>query len=247
MVGTSQAAVACRTCTLRRNPVFRGFSSRELSFVSGMKRGDIVLPAGAKLTTEQRSSIYTLYEGWAVRCRTLPNGSRQILDFVLPGDTVGLPAALLGTVDHTVYALTRTVLCELDGGRIETLFHKHAALALSLLQARLIEQRRTDARITLLGRMGATQRVGYLLLELRERLKDRNLVTGKSCPMPIRRTELADAVGLSKVHVMRALRELRTRDLLQIEARTLTIPNLRKLAHFTGYVHARGDNLCPLL
>jgi hypothetical protein len=46
---------------------------------------------------------------------------------------------------------------------------------------------------------------------------------------------------------MRALRELRTRDLLYIEARALTIPNLRKLAHFTGYVHPRGDNLCPLL
>jgi CRP-like cAMP-binding protein len=247
MVGPSQAAVTCRACTLRRNPVFRSFSTRELTFISGMKRGELVLAAGAKLATEQRASIYTLYEGWAARCRTLSNGARQILDFVLPGDTIGLPAALLGTTDDTVYALTRTVLCELDSGQIETMFHKHASLALSLLRARAIEQRRADARLTLIGRMGATQRVGYLLLELRERLRDRNLVNGKSCPMPIRRTELADAVGLSKVHVMRALRELRTRDLLKIEARTLTIPNLRKLIQFTGYVHTSIDGLCPLL
>jgi len=81
---------------------------------------------------------------------------------------------------------------------------------LGVLKTRLEEGRRTDKRLRLLGRMGAEERVGYVLIETYDRLRQRSMAGVASCPLPLRRTDIADAVGLSRVHVMRVMRELRS-------------------------------------
>lgn len=201
-----------------------------------MKQRHVQLNAGDQLFANGAAAglIYTLYEGWAVRFRRWPGGARQILDFVLPGDIVGLPHGC-ADVGYSVLALTNAAFCELDASRLSTLFRTLPALAFSVFEGRLQEQRRMDTRLMMLGRLAAAERIGYLMLELRQRLLERGLMDGASCQFPLQRLELADAVGLSKVHVMRALRHLRQEKLAVIRGRKLTIPNVRKLAHFSGY------------
>ncbi len=233
----SAPPVVCDTCALRRCTGFRSFSKSELQFVSGMKCCDVALAAGEDVFREGQPSpfVFTLYEGWAARALTLSDGTRQILDFVLPGDLIGLAGYLLGASPHSVRALTPIRLCALDARQLPALFRAEPSLAMALMAARMREQQRGDTRLALLGRLGACERLAYLLLELRARLRERGLFEGRSCRFPVRRLQLADAVGLSKAHLMRALRELRERGLAELARGMLTIPNARKLAQFSGY------------
>jgi len=231
--------------------VFRQFSYGELRFVGRMKRAHIALAAGEEVIAQDDAgdAIYTLREGWAVRCRTLSNGARQILDILLPGDLVGLSASVLGSGGHSVHALTAVTLCVLDAKKLAAVFRRQPELALSLLHGRLQEEERADARLAVLGQMGATQRIGYLLSDLHERLRERGLAQGRAWRLPLDRSQLAEAVGLSKVHVMRALRTLREVGLAEVRGRrcTVNISNPHRLARFSGYSRLRSKFLYPIL
>ncbi|HJU15278.1 MAG TPA: Crp/Fnr family transcriptional regulator [Stellaceae bacterium] len=234
--------VACAECPLRQKPVFRAFSQEELQFVAGMKADHIAVRPRADIirADEVGGPVYTLFEGWAVRYHRLPGGTRQILDIVLPGDLIGLSAALLGVVRHSVQALTPVTLCVLDSAQLSGLFERHPDFALALLQIRGEEEQRSDARLTLLGRTRAEQRIAYLMVETFDRLRHRGLVTGGStCPFPLRRHHLADAAGLSRVHVARTLDLLRRQRLAEIQDGILVLHDPPRLAAFAGYVPLR--------
>ena len=230
--------ISCRACVC------------ELRLVAaGSKRGRISVAPGAHLIAQGRSTrnIYTLYEGWAARYRTLANGTQQILDILLPGDLIGLPAALLDGSGHSVRALTAATFCVLDANRLAALLRRRPGLALHMLKARAKEQERGDRWLTVLGRMGAGERIGFLFLELRDRLEQRGLAKGRSWSLPLLRAELADTLGLSKVHIMRALRVLRDKGLANLDGQRVVIPNSRNLARFAGYSRVRSTSKRPIL
>lgn len=156
---------------------------------------------------------------------------------MLPGDVVGLAAAVLGTVKHSVQAITPATLCVLQGRRFSELFNSHPGLALNILQTRVVEEQRMDVRLALLGRSTAEQRIGYLMLETFDRLHQRGIVhAGSTCPFPLQRRDLADAAGLSRVHVARTLESLRERRLAEIQDGTLVIFDRSNLTQLAGYI-----------
>ncbi len=216
-----------------------------------MKDGHIALAANQEVIAQDRvdGAIYTLHEGWAVRCRILASGANQILDILLPGDLIGLSAHLLGSSAHAVHTLTAATLCVFDSRKLAILVREQPELALSLLQGRLQEQERADTRLAMLGQMKAPERIGFLLSDLHVRLRQRGLARGRAWRMPLDRGQLAAAVGLSKVHVMRALRTLREAGLADLRGRscTVSIPNSRRLARFSGYAKPRSKTRCPIL
>jgi len=235
--------VPCEQCPLRLKPLFRPFSERELSFVGGMKTDHIVVSPRTDIIREDEigGPVYTLFEGWAVRYHRLPNGARQILDIVLPGDMVGLASAVLGRVKHSVQAVTPATLCVLEGRGFSELFNGHPTLALNILQTRVEEEQRMDVRLSLLGRSTAEQRIAYLMLETFDRLRQRGMgYGGSTCPFPLQRRDLADAAGLSRVHVARTLESLRERRLAQIQDGTLVLFDRERLAELAGYVPIGG-------
>jgi CRP/FNR family transcriptional regulator, anaerobic regulatory protein len=202
-----------------------------------MKTAHLALPAKHDLVEagEVGGSLYTLYEGWAFRYKTLELGGRQILDLVLPGEIVGLSSALLGTVRHSVQTLTPASVCVLTGIPLVELLSRNIDLAFDLLRWRVEEEHRADVRLALLGRCKPLQRVGYLMLELFDRLKRLELVDGTICPFPLQRQHLADATGLSMIHLNRTLTKLREDRLAVIEDKMLIILDRRALAELSGY------------
>src|SRR5690242_13971610 len=96
--GAPAAAPWCDACPLRQFPLFRDFSPDELRFMRKAKTAHLVAPAQTTLIREgeQSSQVFTLFTGWAVRYKILADGRRQILNVLLPGDTIGLYAALIG-------------------------------------------------------------------------------------------------------------------------------------------------------
>lgn len=234
--------VPCAQCPLRVKPLFRPFSEAELAFVSEFKRDHIVVAPRVDIIQEDEvgGPAYTLFEGWAIRYHRLPRGSRQILDLVLPGDVIGLASALLGTVRHSVQALTPVTLCVLTGRTLPELFAEHPGFALNIMQTRVEEEQRADVRLSLLGRYDAQQRIGYLMLETFDRLRQRGMVNGGStCPFPLQRRDIADAAGISRVHVARTLERLREQRLAIVQDGVLVLLNRARLAELAGYVPLR--------
>jgi CRP-like cAMP-binding protein len=238
--------VPCEQCPLRGKPLFRPFSETELGFIGEMKTEHIaVAPRGDIIRQDDIGGpLFTLFEGWAIRYHRLPNGGRQILDIVLPGDMIGLASAVLGRVKHSVQAVTPVTLCVLQGRGFPDLFSAHPSLSLNILQTRVEEEQRMDVRLSLLGRSTAEQRIAYLMLETFDRLRQRDMVYGGStCPFPLQRRDLADAAGLSRVHVARTLDALRGRRFAEIQNGTLVLFDRSRLAELAGYVtvaDARG-------
>jgi CRP-like cAMP-binding protein len=234
-VGTT--AIDCKHCAQRWKHLFRPTSRHEAELIESLKQTHLTVSPGIDILREGERSrnLFAVCDGWAVRYHAIGARSRQILDVLLPGDTAALASVLIGASKHSVQALTPARFCRLNGRRVVGLLKNTPTLALGILQARLDDESRADARLTMLGRMGAEARVGYFAMETYDRLHRRGMTNGTSCPFPLRRTDLADAVGLSKVHVLRALRELRGQNLLDIGRRDLTIPDVKRLAALTGY------------
>jgi CRP-like cAMP-binding protein len=230
--------IRCKDCTLRRKQLFRAMNGREVGAIARMRKGDLIVPAGTDVIREgaRGQAFYTLYEGWAVRYHRLGDEKRQILDVILPGDQVGFTRVLLGESAHSVQTLTPATFCALDGRALPGALKANPAMALELLRTWLTEARRSDLRLTMLGRLSAPERVGYFLIETYDRLRRRGMARGGTTAFPLRGVDVADAVGLSRVHVMRALKELRSEALLDLDGGDLVIPDFAKLARFTGYV-----------
>jgi len=103
----------CEKCPLRTFGALRDFTPEELAFVSQFKTGELNAEAGTTLLMQGTSSahLYTVLSGWAFRYKTLPDGRRQILNFALPSDFLGLQGSVMQEMQHSVEALTDMVLC----------------------------------------------------------------------------------------------------------------------------------------
>jgi CRP-like cAMP-binding protein len=220
-------------------------TSRPSYRVSGYPIGEIrhqhiAVEAGMDIITlgGRGRGVHILCDGWAARYHRLRGGTRQILDVLLPGDAFALASVLTGASQYSVQALTSAKVCLLNGRQIVNSLKNDPGFALAVLRTRVEEERRVDARLTLLGRMSAEEKISYFLVETYDRLRQRGLADDTSCPFPLRRADLADAVGLSKVHVLRALRTLRSQAMMEINGRYLVIPDVARLADYVGYVLA---------
>jgi CRP/FNR family transcriptional regulator len=109
----SKAMTACRNCPLRKIATFRAFTDEELNFMETFKSGELAVEPGATILLEGTNSahVFTMLSGWAFRFRSLEDGPRQILNFSLPGDFLGLQGSIFDKMQHSVEALTSAVLC----------------------------------------------------------------------------------------------------------------------------------------
>ncbi|HEV7369192.1 Crp/Fnr family transcriptional regulator [Arenibaculum sp.] len=230
------AVVSCEQCRLRCKPQFHQFGDDELAFVQTLQstqssmapNADILVPGEAK-------GLFTLFAGWAYRYREFPDGNRQILDFLLPGDLIGLQATLLDQTQYGVKTLTAATVCVLDGRPLDEMFREHPALAHLLVRTLMQDQRRTDGQLAFLGRRTAAQRMGYLMLELFDRLDRIGMSNGTWCQFPLQRRHLADALGLSGAHVNRSMTDLRDAGLATLGNNVLVLLDRARLEDFAGY------------
>ena len=179
--------------------------------------------------------IFTLLSGWAFRYSTLPDGRRQILNFLLPGDLCGLQAELTNALPHGVEALTAVSLCAFKHDTVLSLFREHAELALDLTWLAAHSERMGDDVLLTVGRRNATERVATLLVHLFKRASSVGLDSRGSIAFPLTQTHVADALGLSPVHVNRVLQTLRRIKLIRLAEGRLEIGDLRALRRVAAY------------
>ena len=228
--------VPCEQCPLRAMPSFRDFTPAELRFVSSFKTGEMTAEPGAVILSEGAHSahLYTLLSGWAFRFKTLPDGRRQILNYMLPGDLVGLQGSVIGEMEHSVEALSPLVLCVFQRDRLDELFGGHPGLGFDVTWLAAQEERMLDNHLLSLGRRTALERAAYLLSFLHQRAQTVDL-TGKRIEIPLTQQHVADTLGLSIVHTNKTLRKLTNMGLLRWLGGACEVLDLERLMVVAGW------------
>jgi CRP-like cAMP-binding protein len=195
--------------------------------------------------------IHLILSGWACRSKLLEDGRGAILAFLLPGDLCDLDSFLLRTMDHSVGALTAVTVAGIPRPLFEDLMLHHARIAQALWRQVLIDAAIQREWTLNLSQRTAYERLCHLLCELFLRLRTVGLTQGSSCELPVTQAKLAEATGLTLVHLNRMLQELRAANLVVLKSKTLTIPDLEALmsaALFNpAYLHLEqaGEALDP--
>ncbi|WP_162937776.1 Crp/Fnr family transcriptional regulator [Indioceanicola profundi] len=179
---------------------------------------------------EQFASAHVLLSGWAIRHKALPDGRRQVVNFVIPGDFIGLYAHLFEIADHTVTTLTGATTAAVEIDRIVEIFKRFPRLAAALAWSSAREESIIAERLLSLGRRTAFERMAHLLAELLRRLQVVQLAYKGQFILPVTQETLADALGLSLVHVNRTLRRLREAGLIDIDGQKLMVNDAASLA-----------------
>jgi CRP-like cAMP-binding protein len=240
--------VPCYECALRACGLFRPITDTELRAINDMKRDHVTHPAGATIINagDESAELYTLYAGWAFRYKSLPDGRRQILNFLLPGDLLGLQAAMFAAAQHGVEALTEVELCTLPRRKVWGLFGALPELAFDVTWLGAREESHVDENLTSIGRRSAAERTAALIVGLYKRAKMLGMVTDGSFEFPLTQQHIADALGLSLVHTNKTLARLRRMGMFGLANGRLTLTNPRVLARVAQY-YDQEMTLRPLI
>lgn len=164
---------------------------------------------------QQPDDALVIHSGWAARYISLPDGRNQILNFLLPGDLFDLQVFITDSADHSVAAITKLSVLTLPRHTLLDVFSGETNLGLALWWSALQEEAILREQIVRNGRRNAGERVAHLLLELHRRA----LIIGKADEdgfrLPVSQVLIADALGLSFVHVSRVLRRFMREGLLE--------------------------------
>jgi CRP-like cAMP-binding protein len=246
--GCDPSAPWCDTCSLRLLPLFKSFSPSELRSMQDLKIAHRVAPAKTILVRNNESSgqVFTLFSGWAFRHTSLPDGRRQILNVLLPGDMIGLYATLIGQPYFSVQTATEVSYCVLDERRLRAMSKAQHGLGIRVAELALREVATLELRLTVVGQCSAEERTAYFLLDLYHRLQGRHLVRDHQFGLPLTQQELADALGLNIIHLNRVLRRLRERGLVTIQRGKVTVHDMAGLQRMVPLTPMAGGQW-PLL
>jgi CRP-like cAMP-binding protein len=233
----AKSGVRCADCPLRLQPSFKNKSSEEIAFIEQMKIDHRLVTAGSEIIYDGQTDaeLFTLFSGWAFRQKSLPDGRRQILNFILPGDIVGLQASLLTAAEHSVEALTDVELCVFARKRTWTLFERMPQLAYELSWLGAREESIVDEALTSVGQRNARERIGALIMGLYRRADHLGLVKDKAFLFPLSRQHLADALGLSLVHTIKTWSYLRRAGYFSFDGKHLRLVNPRMTERLASY------------
>jgi CRP/FNR family transcriptional regulator, anaerobic regulatory protein len=246
--GHNKVGISCTACPLRKLDCFRPFTAEELRFVAGFKRGELRVGDGAIVLTEGSKAphLYTVLSGWGYRFKILDDGRRQILNYVMPGDLVGLQGTLMQEMQHSVAAIGPLTLCVFQRDKLNELFQDHPSLAYDLTWIAAREEQILDEHLLSVGRRSAIERASYLLAFLYRRARTVRLLAGSNRLVPITQQHVADTLGLSLVHTNKTLRKLSQRGLVQWLERGCRILDEEGLIHVARW-HSSPERPRPFV
>ena len=242
------AVTPCIDCPLRVLPLFVPHTKYELALVQFLKRREITLEEGDTLIHEGQNDtrLFTLLEGWAYRFKTLSDGRRQILNFLLAGDFIGVQQKMGDQAAHGVVMLTAARLCVFDRDALWELHRNQPTMGFNITWLTAHEESLVDDNLLSIGRRSAEERVATALILLYKRadaLRGHAEEPGQGVAFPPNQQHLADALGMSLAHTNKTLRKLHLRGLFRIADGRLFLMDTKALARLADLY---GDGRPPV-
>jgi CRP/FNR family transcriptional regulator, anaerobic regulatory protein len=236
MASNNGRSTPCEACPLRARKTLRDFTPDELAFVKSFKVDEQRVPAGTTVLRQGQSNqhLYTILSGWAFRYKTLDDGRRQILNYALPSDLIGLQGSLLQEMEHSVDTLTDAVLCVFPRSELWDLYSHFPSLSFDLTWMASREEQLLDEHLVSLGRRSALERTAYLLLHLFVRAEEVGLAKNNTVAFPFTQQHLADTLGMSLVHTNKTLRRLFMSNAVRWKDRSFEVFDRAALASIAG-------------
>jgi len=237
--------IPCNQCPLRPLALFSANSAEEISLVQSLKKRSHRLGAGETLIHEGQTDapLYTLLSGWAFRFKTLSDGRRQILNFLLAGDFIGVQQKMGDAAAHGVVTLTDSVFCVFQRDSLWELHRQSPAMGFNITWLTAHEESLVDDTLLSVGRRSAEERIATLLILLFKRAAALQPDGGAGgVPFPLTQQHVADGLGLSLVHTNKTLRKLERRGLHSLVDGRLYMRDVKTLARLADLY---GDGRPP--
>jgi CRP/FNR family transcriptional regulator, anaerobic regulatory protein len=215
----------------------------ERGVIEGLERERRRLKSGERLVVETRASeeMFVLQAGWLFTSTLLEGGARQILRIHHPGDIVNIACIAWSRVTATITAATEGEVSVFQRHALSDIFAGHPRLAALLFGISTMDNVALSDRLKSLGRTDGRARISTLLLELLSRQQITDGIRPDTLDLFLSQSEIADAVGLTKVHVNRLLREMTETGLIEREGRHVRIPDKDALVRISGFVDRQAQ------
>jgi CRP-like cAMP-binding protein len=192
---------------------------------------------GSDLITEgdRPEDVFLLVEGWAYRYKMLPDGGRQIVAYLIPGDLCDIHIFILKTMDHAIGLLSDAKVARISKSTMRATMRERLAIAEALFWATLVDEAVLREWLVNLGQRDAFERIAHLFCEMWLRMSQVGLVDSDEFSLPLTQEQLGDTTGLTAVHVNRVLQRMRAEGLITLSARQLTIHSIQRLKDIAGF------------
>lgn len=238
----------CAQCPLRKLAIFTEMTGDEIAFMQRFKAGELTVTPGSQILMEGSNTpqLFTVLNGMGLRYKSMADGRRQVLNFVFPGDFLGMQAGVMGEMQHSVEATTNMTLCVFNRSDLWGLFKSHPERAFDLTWLAAREEAFLGDAVSSIGQRTAIERVAWAAAYLHSRLSALKMSSDHIIPFPYRQQDLADALGLSLVHTNKTLAKLRDRQLLTWRDGEMHVHDPDELARI-AQVEIEREGVRPLL
>jgi len=228
---------------VRRLTIGTPLSANDIAAIERLPLTTKELPAQAAIVREgeRPSQCCLLVDGFACRSKVTDLGKRQILSIHIPGDIPDLQTLHLRVMDHDLTTLSPCTVGFIAHDVLRTVTREQPLIAEALWRETLIDAAVFREWIVNVGRRPADSRMAHFIAEVGKRLEAIGLATAEQYELPMTQIDIADALGLSPVHVNRVIQELRRGGVLELRKHSVSIrdlPRLMELADFDDlYLH----------
>lgn len=227
--------VPCYACPLEACPGLIRHEPELVPWLEKFKTGETAIDRGEVLVEQgsEAAGLYTVLDGVLMRYHSLNDGRRQIVNFMFPGDFIGLQGAFGDPASHSVEALLPSRLCTFDSGAFYDLIAEQPTLGYDITWLAAKEENALEAHLGALGQRTAKERVAYLALWLlRRAISTCTAADGTRLQITITQSQIADMLGLSLVHTNRTIKTLEREGLVFWRTNRIEIPDPDAVADF---------------
>ncbi|MFB0613921.1 Crp/Fnr family transcriptional regulator [Aurantiacibacter poecillastricola] len=228
---------------LKRLANFSEFTEEEAETIAGLSATAQRLCVGTVLIEEgdRPEDVIYLVEGWAARYKILPDGRRQIVAILIPGDLCDVQVFTLKEMDHSIALLSDAKVARIPKRTMLQTMEDTPRIARAMWWSTLVDEAVLREWLVNMGQRNAFERLAHLFCELWLRLKQVGLTSGHGFHLPLSQEGLADTMGLTPVHINRTLQRMREERLITLRSGELVIEDierLQKIADFNpNYLH----------
>lgn len=184
---------------------------------------------------DKPDQVHVVMSGYLCRAKTVPDGGRQIVAWLIPGDPCDVHVWILGAMDHDLVALSDCEIACVPREVMERLTVERPAIARAFWWSTLVDEGVLREWLVGMGRRPADQRIAHLFCELLLRHQAVGRGLDGVLDLPVTQAELADTVGVSTVHVNRVLQQLREERLIELDGRRLILGDPERLMRFADF------------